>query len=127
MNTLLAVFLGGGLGSLARYGISMLMVRLQLNSFPWATLISNTASAFIIGILMGSQLVGKDAESSIWKYFLAVGFCGGFSTFSAFSMETVELAQNGMIQQAVLNGSANLALSLIATILGIGIGRHLMA
>ena len=125
MNTLLAVFLGGGLGSLSRYGISILMVRLQLNNFPWATLISNTASAFIIGILMGSQLVGKDADSSIWKYFLAVGFCGGFSTFSAFSMETVELAQNGNMHMAAINGLANLFFSITATSAGILIAKSI--
>ena len=125
MNTLLAVFLGGGLGSLSRYGISILMVRLQLNNFPWATLISNTASAFIIGILMGSQLVGKDADSSIWKYFLAVGFCGGFSTFSAFSMETVELAQNGNMHMAAINGLANLFFSITAASAGILISKSI--
>lgn len=127
MNTLIAVFIGGGLGSLARYGISIMMVRQQMNSYPWATLISNTASSLIIGILMGSQLAGQDSENNIWKSLLAAGFCGGFSTFSAFSMETIELAQNGMIHQAAINGAANLVLSLVATLAGIWIGRQLIA
>ena len=127
MNAVLAVFFGGGLGSLARYGIGVLLSRLQLISFPWATLISNTASSFIIGILIGAQLAGKDSSNSVWKNFLAIGFCGGFSTFSAFSMETVELAKSGFIQQALMNGAANVSLSIFATLLGIWIGRQLVS
>jgi len=127
MNTLLAVFIGGGLGSLARYCMSLLTTRFQLTSFPWATLVSNTASSLIIGILIGAQLAGKDAINSIWKNFLAIGFCGGFSTFSAFSMETVELAKSGFIQQALMNGAANVSLSILATLLGIWIGRQLVS
>lgn len=126
MNTILAVFIGGGLGSVARYCVSLITSRLTLTSFPLATLVSNTASALIIGILVGAQMAGKDASNSVWKNLLAVGFCGGFSTFSAFSIETIELAKSGFMQQALINGAANVSLSLFATLLGIWIGRQLI-
>ena len=121
MNAVLAVFFGGGLGSLARYGLTILFQKLHLNAFPFATLASNTFSCLLIGYLFGTQFWGKDA--SLWKPFLAVGFCGGFSTFSAFSLETLELAKNGMIFQALLNGSANMVLCLSATMVGMWLGR----
>lgn len=127
MNAILAVFIGGGLGSVARYGVGLFTTRLQLTSFPWATLVSNTLSALIIGILVGAQLAGKDASNSVWKNLLAIGFCGGFSTFSAFSVETIELAKNGLMQQALINGAANISLSIFATLFGIWIGRQLIS
>jgi len=121
MNIVLAVFVGGGLGSVARYGLSVLFQKLHLDSFPLATLASNTFSCFLIGYLIGTQFWGKD--TSIWKPFLAVGFCGGFSTFSAFSVETLELAKNGMVFQALLNGLTNMVLCLSATAVGMWLGR----
>jgi CrcB protein len=127
VNAIVAVFIGGGLGSLARYGMSILLTKPFATGFPYATLASNTISSLLIGLLAGSQLLGKDAASNLWKPLMAIGFCGGFSTFSAFSLETIELAKNSMMSQALLNGFSNLVLCLGATLAGMWIGRYWLA
>ena len=120
----IAVFIGGGLGSLARYGLGLWIGHPSTTAFPWATLAANTISTLFIGILMGAALAGKDSADSIWKSLLAVGFCGGFSTFSAFSMETIELAKNGMMQQAIIYATSSMMLCLGATLAGMWLVRQ---
>ena len=102
MNNLLFVFLGGGIGSIARYGISE-MVRSNFRStFPLATLISNIISCIVLALAVGmfSEKVGSNQALRV---LIVVGFCGGFSTFSSFSYETVELMRNGNTAIAIAN------------------------
>ncbi|MCB0795561.1 MAG: fluoride efflux transporter CrcB [Flavobacteriales bacterium] len=95
MSPWFAVFLGGGLGSVARYGISRLFLAFDVRSaFPWATFAANMLSSLLLALLVlkwTQALQGRDAL----KLFLAVGFCGGFSTFSTFSMENYLLIREG--------------------------------
>lgn len=91
MNYLL-VFVGGGLGSLARYGIWKWMGNYSAN-FPWATFVANAISCLVLGFLLGLELKGSVDDSS--KLLLMIGFCGGFSTFSTFSAETLKFFQYG--------------------------------
>lgn len=91
MNYLL-VFVGGGLGSLARYGIWK-WLGIQSVNFPWATFVANAVSCLILGFLLGLELKGSMDDHS--KLFLMIGFCGGFSTFSTFSAESLKLMQYG--------------------------------
>jgi fluoride exporter len=111
MNFLL-VFLGGGLGSLIRYGISLTISNLEIK-FPLATLISNVVACFIIGALTASVTKGNLTDAQ--RLLLATGFCGGFSTFSTFSNETLQLAQNGQLMTAFGNIILSLVLCLAAT------------
>lgn len=90
MKNFLLAFLGGGLGSIARYAISCLIGQNNVHTFPIATFISNVLACFIVGLVLG--LVNeKQLLSPACKLFWTVGFCGGFSTFSAFSNESLNL------------------------------------
>jgi len=102
MNNILLVFLGGGLGSIARYGISEIVKNNFKSNFPIATLLSNVISCAILALVIGifAQKIGNNAAL---KTLIVIGFCGGFSTFSSFSYETVELMRSGNLMIAVAN------------------------
>lgn len=110
MNLWLAVFVGGGLGSVARFGLGRTVLALGLRgAFPWATLAANLLATALLAWLvlrLQPQLDGRDAL----KAFLAAGFCGGFSTFSTFSYENFLLLREGQH----LLAAANIAVSVIA-------------
>lgn len=114
-NTLLAVFIGGGVGSVTRW-----LVSLKLNSFspniPVGTLIVNLVGAFIIGLTLA--LFTRIAHiDPVWKLLITTGFCGGLTTFSTFSVEVVYLLQDGKLAWAAGTVALNLAGSLAMTIL----------
>lgn len=88
------VFLGGGVGSICRYGIGKWINRASIPTFPYSTLLVNLLACLAIGMLAGSQ-AQKDLFSPAIKYLFIIGFCGGFSTFSAFSIESMKLWQDG--------------------------------
>ena len=90
----LAIFIGGGLGSLCRYGISRISIQ-HFEHFPIHTLLANICSSAILGALIALFLVKYTTTPNEVKLFFATGFCGGFSTFSTFSLETFLLLQNG--------------------------------
>jgi CrcB protein len=94
MNNLLYVFLGGGLGSVARYSISVMMQKSFAFVFPMATLISNALSCLILALAIGMFADKMTANPSL-KLLIITGFCGGFSTFSSFSFETIDLIKQG--------------------------------
>ena len=89
----LVIGAGGAIGSISRYLVGHLPIRMS-SGFPLATLGINVCGAFCIGLIVA--LAGRSADfSPRLLLFLQVGFCGGFTTFSAFSLETVRLLQNG--------------------------------
>src|SRR5690606_22086201 len=98
----LFIFLGGGLGSLCRYGVSKLSVQYFAGNFPLGTFIANILSCIVLSFSV-IWLNDKMGTSASLKLFLITGFCGGFSTFSTFSVETVELLKTGHYVVAVLN------------------------
>lgn len=94
MKTIIAIFLGGGLGSLMRYGVQALMhERIVAYNFPWATFTVNIIGSFLIGLFYA--LSAKFNLSAEIRLFLTAGLCGGFTTFSTFSNDNIEMLRSG--------------------------------
>lgn len=106
------VFLGGGLGSMARYGLSRMIQPAFPHINPVATLLSNVVSTIILGIILYFIALKPDFPQSV-KTMLVVGFCGGFSTFSTFGYETFELLRMGNYFFAVINILISILLVLV--------------
>lgn len=117
MKAVALIFFGGGLGSVARYVLGRWVNGFHQINFPYGTLTVNVLASFILGLVVGfsdhKQLLSPDA-----RIFWAVGFCGGFSTFSSFSLETLQLMQ----QQAVVNALLYIALSVLLCLGAVAIG-----
>ena len=102
LTNLFVVFIGGGIGSVLRFGISMAMYNYYRTVFPLATLLSNLFSCLVFGLTIYFLGEKFNTEMSL-RLLIITGFCAGFSTFSAFSFDTVELMKNGYLAYAVLN------------------------
>lgn len=115
MTTLLLVFLGAGLGGVARHGVNVAMARLAGDGFPWWTLTVNVAGSFAMGLLAG-WLAFKAGEG--WgqhaRLFLATGVLGGFTTFSAFSLDALLLWERGETLAASGYVAGSVILSIVA-------------
>ena len=112
MKILIAIFIGGGLGSIARYGIYNL-VRGGFNIInPLGVLTANIISTIILGVVLFYS-TDKFVLSDTFKAMIIVGFCGGFSTFSTFSFETFELLRTGNYLYAVANVLVSVILGLL--------------
>ena len=115
----LLIAAGGALGSVARFWFSGLVARHFGETFPWGTILVNVSGSFAIGIFStlteqdGSWLVGPS-----WRQFFMVGICGGYTTFSSFSLQTLSLARNGEWFHAGANAVLSLVLCLTAVWLG---------
>jgi CrcB protein len=94
MKSLLLVFLGGGAGSVARHSIGIILQRLSVN-FPVSTLASNLIACIILGFLAGGMALRPGASHETERQLIGIGFCGGLSTYSTFTLETFELLKNG--------------------------------
>ncbi len=110
------VFLGGGLGSICRYGLALLVQPWQPR-FPWATLLANGLACLALGLLLGWQATGLLSDQR--RLLLVTGFCGGFSTFSTFTAESWQLFQEGQPVAALVNVGGGLVLCLGCLLLGL--------
>jgi CrcB protein len=117
--TYLWVALGGALGSMARFGCSSLIANLFGETFPLGTLLINVVGSLVIGFF--AALTGPDGRmlvSGDIRQFVKVGLCGGYTTFSSFSLQTLTLAQDGEYVRAGLNVAGSVVLCLLAVWLG---------
>ncbi len=123
-TTWLAVAAGGALGSLARFWLAAGVAALTGPRFPWGTLLINILGSFIIGLVAALTLMpGRFPMSPDVRIFLMVGVCGGFTTFSAFSLQTLELLQSGEIVSAFGYIIGSVLLCLAAVWFGWFLGR----
>jgi CrcB protein len=111
------IFIGSGLGGICRYALNKFISSYYSNIFPIGTLIVNILACFIVGVLVGFT-INKSFEESPIKLLGVIGFCGGFSTFSSFSFETLTLLQNNSILVAFSYIIFSVVLCLIATYFG---------
>ena len=116
MKELFLVFVGGGLGSIARFSLGKWVNAFHNHHFPLGTLAVNIVACFVLGVIIGLA-DHKQIISPAARLFWTVGFCGGFSTFSTFSNETLYLLQNGFTASLLLYIVLSLILC-VATIYG---------
>jgi fluoride exporter len=120
---LLYIFLGGGLGSVVRFATGKWISSLHSQQFPYGTLAANIAACLILGFVIGladhKQIISPQA-----RLFWIVGFCGGFSTFSTFSAETITLLQNGLHLSTVLYVIGSLVFCVSAIFAGLYLGEQ---
>jgi CrcB protein len=123
---LLYVALGSAIGGVSRYLLGGLVHRMLGTAFPAGTLLVNVSGSFLLGVILRYALENPSLTPEV-RAFLTIGFCGGYTTFSTFSYEAVALLENGEWAWASVYITASVVLSLIATFLGFGIARQMIA
>jgi CrcB protein len=118
IKTLLLVGTGGFLGSVSRYLASRFMQDHIPSAFPFGTFFVNVAGCFLIGLIYGLSEKSSSFTSG-WKLFLAVGFCGGFTTFSTFANENLALLRDGEYYYFLLYTGLSVLLGIAATFIGV--------
>ena len=111
MSSIIAIFIGGGLGSLARYGMSAFSKSMFKTEFPLGTLLANVFACLAMAMIL-VYFKDKMDNNALIRPLIIIGFCGGFSTFSTFSFETVDLIRPGNHYYAIANIVISLALCL---------------
>ena len=122
LTTCLLVMLGGALGSLARYLLALVALPIS-GQLPWGTIMINIAGSFVIGFFGTLTLAhGRFPAAENVRLFVMVGLCGGFTTFSSFSLQTLDLLRSGAVGRALINVVASVVLCVLAVSAG-----HLLA
>jgi len=119
------VFVGGGIGAALRHGINIAAARLLGMGFPYGTLFINVVGSLVMG-LIAEYFALKAGLPQHWRLFLTTGILGGFTTFSAFSLEAALLYERGDVIGAVVYVAASVALAIAALFAGLAIVRSLV-
>jgi CrcB protein len=123
MNYLL-VFIGGGLGSTLRYWVNVLCGRLFGTDFPYGIMLINITGSTVMGLIAG-YLAFKGEASQPWRIFIMTGILGGYTTFSAFSLDAALLYERGEVGLAALYVIGSVALAIVGLFAGLAVVRHL--
>ena len=114
----LLVMLGGAIGTLARYAVSVLALPIS-RELPWGTIIINVTGSFVIGLFGTLTLAqGRFPVAENVRLFVMIGICGGYTTFSSFSLQTLDLLRAGALPRAAINVVASVVLCVGAVALG---------
>ncbi|WP_433269928.1 fluoride efflux transporter CrcB [Actinosynnema sp. CS-041913] len=113
--TALLVFVGAAAGAVGRYLVDRFLQARHDSTFPWGTLTVNVAGSFILGCVAGAD--------PVWTALIGVGFCGGLTTYSTFSFETVRLLEDGAYKQAFANVTVSVVAGVAAAAAGYAITR----
>jgi CrcB protein len=124
MKSILLVALGGALGSVLRYLAGELLLYKQQTLFPWATLTVNLLGCFLIGLAAGSTIKHGCLADNFRLFFIA-GFCGGFTTFSAFSREIIQLLSQNLYLQAFIYVFVSVIIGVLLTLSGLYAGARI--
>jgi CrcB protein len=119
----LIVFVGGGIGAALRHGVNLLSAQLFGTSFPFATLIENVTGSLVMGLLAG-YFAFRGGVPQHWQLFLTTGILGGYTTFSAFSLDAALLYERGQIGLAAVYVLASVLLSIAGLFGGLALVRH---
>ena len=119
----LIVFLGGGIGAALRHGVNLAMARWLGTAFPFATLTENVTGSLVMGLLVG-YFAFHGAIPQHWRLFLTTGILGGYTTFSAFSLDTALLYERGELGLAALYVILSIALTIGGLFAGLALVRH---
>ncbi|MCC0035422.1 MAG: fluoride efflux transporter CrcB [Hoeflea sp.] len=124
MNAIALVFVGGGLGAVSRHLSAMLVARAVGPGFPWGTMLVNIAGSLAMGLLI-AWLARRSSGDADLRLLLATGFLGGFTTFSAFSLDAVTLYERGALTAAAAYVIASVTVSILALFGGLWLARQL--
>ena len=124
IKTLILIASGGAFGALSRYGAALGVYSIFGRGFPYGTLFVNVAGSFLMGVL-SIMLLERYNLGPEWRAGILVGFLGSFTTFSAFSIETLNLLEQGDFSRALLNMALSLVLCIMAVWFGVSVGRQL--
>jgi CrcB protein len=118
------VFIGGGLGAALRHGINLLSARLFGTAFPWHTLIENVTGSLLMGLLAAYFAFKADPSSQHWRLFLTTGILGGYTTFSAFSLDAALLYERSEAGLAAVYVLASVVVSITGLFAGLALVRN---
>ncbi|MDT8282831.1 MAG: fluoride efflux transporter CrcB [Gammaproteobacteria bacterium] len=124
IKTLIFIAGGGAIGAVSRYGAALGVYSIFGRGFPYGTLFVNVVGSLLMGML-SIMLLERFNLGPEWRAAILVGFLGSFTTFSTFSIETLNLLEQGDINRALLNMGLSLVLCIIAVWFGVSIGRQL--
>lgn len=127
MQNFLLVGLGGAIGAMARYALGMHAGRAFGSGWPYGTLLANVVGGALMGVLVGVLAQRGGADQERWRLLLGVGVLGGFTTFSAYSLEVVLMIERRAFGQALIYGLGSAVLSIGAVFVGLLLTRRVVA